>query len=138
MQPPDTGAQGLPDPLGVWADPTFMPPPAPVLGGRWWVSPRAGLRHMHQPRCQGRRQQRAEAGDRFFARLVFLLRVRRNPEGLLCGRCCQALLPIFFSPVFSGYCLTSCRATLQPPLVRSPPVTHASIPIRIQKQINTG
>ena len=59
-------------------------------------------------------------------------------EGLLCGRCCQALLPIFFSPVFSGYCLTSCRATLQPPLVRSPPVTHASIPIRIQKQINTG
>src|SRR5215510_13741589 len=59
-------------------------------------------------------------------------------EGLLCGRCCQALLPIFFSPVFSGYCLTSCRATLRLPLARSSPLTHAFIPIRIQKQINTG
>ena len=61
-----------------------------------------------------------------------------NREGLLCGRCCQALLPIFFSPVFSGYCLTSCRATLRLPLARSSPLTHAFIPIRIQKQINTG
>src|SRR5215470_19431948 len=59
-------------------------------------------------------------------------------EGLLCGRCCQALLPIFFSPVFSGYCLTSCRATLRLPLARSSPFTHAFIPIPIQKQINTG
>src|SRR5215471_13491661 len=59
-------------------------------------------------------------------------------EGLLCGRCCQALLPIFFSPVFSGYCLTSCRATLRLPLARSSPLPHAFIPIRSQQQINTG
>src|SRR5215475_7289263 len=62
----------------------------------------------------------------------------RRGEGLLCGRCCQALLPIFFSPVFSGYCLPSCRATLRLPLARSSPLTHAFIPIRIQQQINTG
>jgi len=107
--------------------------PVPLAGGlprcgRLFCAS-SGRRHVRPQRAVRRRRVAGSPPDR---------NMSRRGEGLLCGRCCQALLPIFFSPVFSGYCLTSCRATLQPPLVRSPPVTHASIPIRIQKQINTG
>jgi hypothetical protein len=61
------------------------------------------------------------------------LAIQYRLKYLLCCRCCQALLHTFFSPFFSGCCITSCRVILRLPLARSSPVTHAFLPIRVQK-----
>jgi hypothetical protein len=50
---------------------------------------------------------------------------------LLCCRCCQALLPIFFSPAFSGRWVTSPRLVWRLPVAPRPRLSNALPPVQV-------